>query len=70
MACLMTVPFGIAIATAYLYHAGFVIRDGDEQFATDTLKDLLLESGETSVWVGRVSRNVRNFSLTGHEIHF
>uniref|UniRef100_A0A914PRA1 G protein-coupled receptor n=1 Tax=Panagrolaimus davidi TaxID=227884 RepID=A0A914PRA1_9BILA len=42
---------------ALIYHAGFTIKEGDEEFATQVLKDLLLETGEISVHISGVSRN-------------
>ena len=56
--CFLLVPIGLSSGVAYLYHAGFVVTDQDAIFATETLKDLLLETGQTSVSVGGVSRNV------------
>ena len=57
-ACFILIPILLSSGVAWLYHAGFVVNEVDAQFATDTLRDLLLESGESTVHVGGVSRNV------------
>uniref|UniRef100_A0A914P5R8 G protein-coupled receptor n=1 Tax=Panagrolaimus davidi TaxID=227884 RepID=A0A914P5R8_9BILA len=45
-----------ASAVGYLYHIGFSYDETDVKFATDILKDILLETNETTVYLSGLSR--------------
>lgn len=59
----LMIPMTLSIGMGGLYHAGFVVDENDDKFATQTLAHMLLESGENTVHPGGVSRNVSAFKL-------
>ena len=63
MFCLMLIPFTFALLSAFIYHLAFLVDAKDTQFATDLLKELLLEPGETYIQPASVGRQVIDRNL-------